>query len=52
MIESYGSLVIVGLGQPIVLAMAVPLIVLLGIVNVLYNKIERKLLALREKYEE
>jgi hypothetical protein len=39
MIDNYGSLIIVAIGQPIVLAMALPLMVFTGIVNVLYNKI-------------
>lgn len=41
MFEAYGGLVIVGIGQPIVLAMGVPLVVLTALVNILYNKIER-----------
>jgi hypothetical protein len=45
-------LVIIAMGQPIVLAMGVPVMVLVSIVNVLYNVIERKLLILRERYEE
>lgn len=51
-IESFASLILIGIGQPIVLVMAVPLVVILAIVNGLYNRIERKLLSLRERYEE
>lgn len=52
LLETYGSLIIIALGQPIVLAMGVPVIVLTALVNLLYNKIERKLLVLRERYQE
>lgn len=48
--ETYGSLIIIALGQPIVLAMGVPVIVLTALVNMLYNKIERKVLVLRSRY--
>jgi hypothetical protein len=51
MIETYGNLVIVGLGQAIVLAMALPMIVLIAIVNFLYNKVARNLSILRSRYE-
>jgi hypothetical protein len=50
MFELWGALVIIGIGQPIVLAMALPLMLIIAAVNALYNRMERSLLVLRSNY--
>lgn len=45
-------MVIVGIGQPIVLAMVVPMIIVIAIVNMLFARMERSLLVLRSHHEQ
>ena len=51
LIENVLNAIILGIGQPKVLAMAIPVLILTFIVNLCYNKIERKLLIMRNRYE-
>lgn len=52
LIENILNAIILGIGQAKVLAMAIPILILTFIVNLCYNKIERKLLIMRDRYEE
>lgn len=42
-IEGFSSFIIIAIGQPIVLAMGIPLILVTIIINKIYSKIFRKL---------
>ncbi len=52
MLEMMGSMVIIAIGQPIVLAMVVPLMVVIMVVNLLFARMERSLLLLRNRHEQ
>jgi hypothetical protein len=43
-------MIIVAIGQPIVLTMIVPLMVVIAIVNMLFARMERSLLVLRSRH--
>lgn len=47
-----GGMVILAIGQPIVLAMIVPLMTVITIVNILFARMERSLLVLRNRHEQ
>lgn len=51
-LEAIGGVIIVAIGQPIVLAMMVPLMIIITIVNMLFARMERSLLVLRNRHEQ